>query len=99
MTNPTVEAAEIAKLVEQVAGLTRERNTVDVLIEVALFEPSTAFIACRSNDAGTKVVYTTRSGDQVTHWAHDWTHDADSRDEAARRLRARATLSERSESE
>ena len=47
-------------------------NTLDVLIEVATFQPDGFHKAARANDAGTKVIYTLASGHDSTHWAWDW---------------------------
>ena len=48
-------------------------NALDVLIEVALFEPDSDYSACRQNNAGTKVIYTGADGGEVTFLARDWT--------------------------
>lgn len=47
-------------------------NTLDVLIEVALFEPDGTHFDAVSNSAGTKVTYANRDGSFQTHWAPDW---------------------------
>ena len=62
-------------LVERIEALTHQDNRLDVLCEVALFEPDTCFIACRPNNAGTKVVYQDWAGNDVTCWAQSWTAD------------------------
>ena len=67
--------ADLEELAGRVEGLTGPDNGVDVLVEVALFEPDCAWKACRANFAGTKVIYTDRGGKQHTHWARDWTLD------------------------
>lgn len=46
-------------------------NEMDIAIEIALFEPDADYSAIRANAAGTKVIYTKRSGAEVTHWAGD----------------------------
>ncbi len=63
-------------------------NELDVLIEVALFEPDDDYVACRANNAGTKVIYTRRDGRNETCCAPD-------RDPADAADRVRAMLAER----
>ena len=60
-------------------------NALDVRIEVALFQPYSWYASARANNAGTKVIYTDRSGKQSTHWAKDWTM---TREDTADSLRA-----------
>jgi hypothetical protein len=61
-------------LIKKVEGLASPAsNELDVLIEVALFEPDATHQSCRANSAGTKVIYTRHAGGQDTHWAPDWT--------------------------
>lgn len=47
-------------------------NKLDVIIEVALFEPTESWASARANDAGTKVIYTHRDGHEDTCWADEW---------------------------
>lgn len=47
-------------------------NELDVAIEIALFDPD---VSIRANAAGTKVIYTRRSGKETTHYAADWSMD------------------------
>lgn len=66
-------------------------NALDVLIEVALFDPGSGWAACRANSAGTKVIYTRPNGMEMTLWANDWTM-GDRRKETAAAIRARAQI-------
>lgn len=68
-------------------------NELDVLIEVALFEPDEDWVSARSNSAGTKVIYTSRRGHDLTRWAPDWTSDDPL--SVAVALRARDTYAKR----
>lgn len=52
-------------------------NELDVLIEVATFEPDEVYSAARPNAAGTKVIYTRRDGKDETCWARDWCRSRD----------------------
>lgn len=62
---------DVEKLIDRLTK--RERgNALDVLIEVAVFEPDADDLSCRANNAGTKVIYTARDGTEATHWAPDW---------------------------
>lgn len=61
-------------------------NALDVLIDVALFEPGPRFVAQRANAAGTKVIYTDTEGKEHTYWAIDWSRQP----ETAPALRALA---------
>jgi len=65
-------------------------NSLDVEIEIALFEPDAHYVAARANAAGTKVIYTRCDHSAVTHLARDWT----SRKGTAAVLRARASMME-----
>lgn len=67
------EMLELAERVEALKG--RSDNAVDVLCEVALFDPSENCIGCRANNAGTKVVYSYVDGTEATYRAEDWTMD------------------------
>ena len=62
---------EMRGLIERIEAGERS-NALDVLIEVALFEPSENWKAARPNAAKTKVIYTDRNGVDATHWAPDW---------------------------
>lgn len=50
----------------------RGDNDLDVLCEVAFFKPGTRFTSIRANNAGTKVIYTNKAGNDVTCWAESW---------------------------
>lgn len=65
--------AELDALAKRVDGGSGPDNSLDVLIDVALFEADEAFVSCRSNSAGTKVIFTDHDGKQHTHWAQEWT--------------------------
>lgn len=65
--------SELLQLAERCDGLKFTDNALDVQIEIALFVPDKAFRAVRANSAGTKVIYTTQAGDDVTFRAMDWT--------------------------
>lgn len=47
-------------------------NHLDVLIEVALFQPDEVTFDAVPNSAKTKVIYARRDGSFRTHWAPDW---------------------------
>ena len=47
-------------------------NSLDVLIEIALFKPSRGWKFIRANNAGTKLIYTDKHGEGHTYWAQDW---------------------------
>ena len=55
----------------QAAGLGGD-NALDVLIEIALFEPDEIYTSVRANNAGTKVIYTRADGSSETCWSRDW---------------------------
>lgn len=61
-------------------------NALDMAIEIALFQPDNNYASVKPNAAGTKLVYTTHSGDLDTCLAWDWTLTA------ARRTKAIAAL-------
>jgi len=82
-----MNSEEMLALAESVASGKSLDNALDVLIEVALFEPSKGWAGVRANDAGTKVIYSDMNGAQRTYWAEEWTAD---RAGAAELLRARA---------
>lgn len=54
-------------------------NALDVLVEVALFEPCEAYSAVRPNNAGTKLIYTRTDGSRETCLAWDWTQPSNRR--------------------
>lgn len=70
---PAARGQRFLNLAQQVRACDLSNNALDVLIEVALFQPGTAYTAARPNAAGTKVIYTDRAGNEVTFWAEDWT--------------------------
>lgn len=80
---------DLEELACRVEGLTTSDNTLDVLVEVALFEPDGEYADIRPNHAGTKVIYTDWDGGEETCWAPDWTFDAPARERVAAALRAR----------
>jgi hypothetical protein len=64
---------ELLGLAGRVDAATLADNSLDVLVEIALFEPASDYSAVRANAAGTKVIYTRESGVESTFWAFDWT--------------------------
>jgi len=81
-----VTEAETIALIDRIEGGKGEDSALDVLIEVALFEPDTHYDAARPNFAGTKVIYTRRTdGSLQTCWAFHWTSN---RAESANLIRA-----------
>lgn len=81
---------ELLALAKRVESCGVSDNSLDVLVEVALFKPDSIYSNCAANTAGTKVIYTRLDGGRSTHWAHDYTIDGPSRALAARRLRDKA---------
>jgi hypothetical protein len=79
------------ELAGKVASAERSDNALDVLVEIALFEPCDRFVAVRANNAGSKVIYTRADGSEVTYRAQDWTM-AERRSNTATQLRARHAL-------
>jgi hypothetical protein len=63
----------LLELAERVASESGSDNALDVLVEIALFQPDEFFESVRSNAAGTKCIFTTPGGNEVTHRASDWT--------------------------
>lgn len=57
-------------------------NDLDVLIEIAAFEPCRSYRSVRANSAGTKVIYTRHDGTEETCLAWDWTLNASHREQA-----------------
>ena len=86
--------AQLTQLAERVQKMDEADNSVDVLVEVALFKPGTCYTACGSNTAGTKVIYTDRAGNNVTCWAEDWTVAARRKSTAAALLARAAECGE-----
>lgn len=80
---------DLTDLIARVEALTRADNAVDVLVEVALFEPTEVCTSCRPNYAGTKVIYKYLDGSQKTYWAEDWTLTAEHRAETVHSLKER----------
>lgn len=73
----------LTELRGRLAGAKGPSNSLDIEIEVALFQPDLRHSSARSNQAGTKIVYTRRDGSGTdTFWAADYTLDADSRKKA-----------------
>jgi len=62
----------MADLIERLRAGERG-NDLDILIEIALFDPGDGYLSVRPNDAGTKVIYSLDDGSQETCWAYDWT--------------------------
>lgn len=81
------EINELQELVERVEAGERS-NTLDVLIEIALFRPSRVWAAVASSDDGSKVIYTDRVGNKVTCLAGGTPNRARSRIAAALRAHA-----------
>ena len=62
------------KLAERIEALGEHGdNSLDVLVEIARFIPNSVYTGIKSNNAGTKVIYTDQAGNEVTCWAQDWT--------------------------
>ena len=79
----------MTKLADKIEALgERGSNELDGQVEIELFRPNSCFTAIRANNAGTKVIYTDRAGNEVTAWAYDWTVKRE-RQETINRLRAR----------
>jgi len=80
---------DLTDLIARVEALTATSNAIDVEVEVALFEPTGVSVACRPNDAGTKVIYTYCDGSRKTYLADDWTLTDEQRAETIRLLKER----------
>ncbi len=78
------ENTGLFELISRIEAATTPSNELDVLIEVALFDPD---VSIRPNSAGTKVIYTSRSGKEQTHRAWDHTLSAESRASCVEKLR------------
>lgn len=81
----------LLELAEAVDAADNEDNSLDVLVEVALFERDSEWVAVRPNAAGTKVIFSKAEGADVTCWAHGWTMPS-KKAETAASLRARHAL-------
>lgn len=66
---------DIPTLISRVQREKGTDNSLDVLIEIALFQPDDDYVAVRANAAGTKVIYTEVDGREETCWAPEWTGD------------------------
>lgn len=75
---------ELAERCEAGAGFDL---SLEILIEVTMFEPDGEFVSIRPNAAGTKVICTRADGSEATFAADDWTID---RADTAALLRTRA---------
>lgn len=84
---PAANASTLIELAKHCMTGRGVDDALDVLIEIALFEPNEDWAAIRANSAGTKVIYTRADGSQGTFRAFDWTMD---RNQAAARLSLRA---------
>lgn len=82
-----VASGELIARIETAGG---GDNALDVLVEIALFEPDDLVESVRANAAGTKVIYRSRSGGEATHWPPDWTR-ASQRQKTVAALRSRLT--------
>lgn len=80
---------DLLALADLVAGSVLADNSLDVQVEIALFEPEHDYTAVRANAAGSKVIYTRADGSESTFWAHDWTARWN-RESTVAALRARA---------
>lgn len=79
---------DMGLLLERLRGAKGYSNELDVAVEIALFEPDEQYVAIRANNAGTKVIYTDRSGAEKTHWARDWTISPGERNRTIKRILA-----------
>jgi len=77
---------DLAVLADRVEHETGCDNSLDVLVEIALFQPDGDWSAIRANAAGSKVICTRPNGAEKTFAALDWTMD---RAGAAAALRGR----------
>lgn len=73
------DAGELAGLLDRVDAATETDNSLDVEIEIAVFQPDRHYASVRANSAGTKVIYTSLEGKDYTCWSWDWTLNAASR--------------------
>lgn len=77
-----------ADLIDRLEKLTGPCNKTDILVEIALFEPDNFYASMRANDAGTKVIYTSKGGRDSTYWAGDHTPSPERRALSIAALRA-----------
>ncbi|PSJ60806.1 hypothetical protein [Pseudaminobacter soli (ex Li et al. 2025)] len=75
-------------LIARLEGLTKPCNKTDILVEIALFKPDRFYASIRVNDAGTKVIYTSKGGRDSTYWAGDHTLSPERRARSIAALRA-----------
>jgi hypothetical protein len=85
--------ADPLELAERVGACTTSDNSLDVLVEIALFKPNKHYASVRANSAETKLIYVDHDGREQTCWSGDWTM-ADRREATIAALRARTTLNE-----
>lgn len=78
---------DLTDLIARVEALTKSDNAVDVLVELALFEPTEFCLSCRPNDAGTKLIFTYSDDHETTYLAEDWTLTDEHRAETVRLLK------------
>lgn len=76
---------DLSSLIARLEKADTGSNELDMAIEIALSGPG---VSVRPNAAGTKLVYTTRSGKQSTHWAGDHTLTQERRAKSLSLLRA-----------
>ncbi len=86
------KAEELMGLAERVEAATGFDNDLDVLAEIALFQPCETYAAIRANAAGTKTICTEHGGRERTFLARDYTISATARRETAAALRAHAAI-------
>jgi len=77
--------SDLSSLIARLEKATSGSNELDMAIEIALFDPD---VSVRPNSAGTKLIYTTRSGAQNTYWAGDHTLTPERRAKSLSLLRA-----------
>ena len=80
--------AKLTELMEAVRNCDEADNALDVEIEIASFQPDRMYKSVRANAAGTKLIYTTQTGEKETCWAWDWTLNAENREAAIASLSA-----------
>lgn len=86
--------ADLIALAAKVEASTGPDNSLDVAVEIALFEPDRFWSAVRANKAGTKIICTrTSDGAEITWRAGDHTKSKVSRKASAAALRSRAEQS------
>jgi len=83
-------AQELLGLADRVDEEAGTNNSLDVLVEVALFEPDADYVSIRPNAAGTKIICTKPDGLEKTFWSRDFTISARQRANTAASLRALA---------